>query len=615
MCGIAGVLSFGSHGVDAGELALLAQALSHRGPDGSGSWLSADRRIGIVHTRLAIIDTSSGGHQPMQDNDGSLVVAFNGEIYNFLELRAELKQLGAEFRTESDTEVILAAWKHWNTSMFHRFNGMWAIALHDASSGRLVLARDRFGVKPLLIAKAGKLMAFASEVNALIRLPWVSREPDPDACASLLFDPFSIESGERTLLRNVQRIPAGHFALVGQDGSMQVHRWWRTLDFVAPIEGSFTSQVEQFRRLFLDAIRLRMRSDVPIGSSLSGGFDSSSIVCSISHLGAADRPSEREANEWRHAFIAGFPGEPHDETRDALTVARYAGMNPHVVQFDDRHAEAEIERVLQDLDDVYLGLPTAPWQVYRHIRESGVRVTLEGHGADELMGGYRQAGNPLGFWLRNSVDGVSSAIGGAAHLMSVAKACYLRAKGLNYLRDRSAPMRLPTPFDGDVLPAGWSAFDRRLYRMFHVSVLPTILRNFDRLSMAHGIEVRMPYMDWKLVTFVMSLGASAKYRNGLTKAIAREAMAGLMPESIRVNPRKVGYNSPMPAWLNGPLSGWVQDVLSKPSPVFHAIVDTTALGSRVRQLSESRAWDWSAAGRLWPYINMNWYLNRLSGHV
>ena len=611
MCGIAGVLVDQGAELDAHDLRQLADALAHRGPDGEGIWVSADRSAGFVHRRLAIIDTSDRGHQPMHTVDRTHTIVFNGEIYNFIELRQQLLQLGSVFHSDSDTEVIVEAWRHWGKAMLSRFNGMWAMAIRDNVSGDVFLARDRFGIKPLLYTQSAGRFAFASEMRALSTLPWLDRRPDSEVATRLLFDPFSIEGGERSLLQSVRRLPAGHCAFV-RNGRIAVERWWRTTDHLVTPPATAAQQADHFREVFLDATRLRLRSDVSVGTCLSGGFDSSAITCAIAHVANSHHPHLREAKDWRHAFIASFPGQSNDETPQALEAADFAGVTPHVLTMRDDDALAQIDTVLDDLDDVYISLPTAPWQIYRELRRAGTVVSLDGHGADELMGAYRQEGQALGFWLRNMLAWGSSHHRTFGRASESAKAAWLTARGLNFLRHHraSAPADLGTPFDRDELPAAWGPMNRRLYRMFHATVLPTILRNFDRLSMAHGVEVRMPFMDWRLVTYVMSLPDDAKSAQGTSKFVARQAMAGLMPEGIRLGRRKVGFNSPMPEWLNGPLAPWVQAILNSADSVFEEIVDVPALRKRIATLSASRTWTWETVGRLWPYVHLKWRFDR-----
>ncbi len=611
MCGIAGILVTDPADLDARDLSRLGAALAHRGPDGEGIWTRADRTCGLVHRRLAILDVSRLGDQPMHSDDGRFTIVYNGEIFNFVELRDELTAKGSRFRSESDTEVVLEAWRYWGRGMLPRFNGMWAMALLDNHSGELFIARDRFGIKPLLYTQSDGRFAFASEMRALVALPWLERRLDQEVATRLLFDPFSIEGGERSLLTSIRRLPAGHCGTV-RGGRVSIERWWRTSDNLVPAPATAELQSAEFRRIFLDATRLRLRSDVSVGTCLSGGFDSSAITGAMAHVAQGQSSHIREAQDWRHAFIASFPGFANDETPQALEAAAFAGVTPHVLALSDEDALSQIDMVLRDLDDVYISLPTAPWLIYRELRRAHTVVSLDGHGADELMGGYRQQGQTVGFLMRNLIAGASNRHKAIGRLSESAKASILATRGLNFLRHHRlfAPADLGTPFDDDALPSHWGAFNRRLYRMFHATVLPTILRNFDRLSMAHGVEVRMPFMDWRLVTYVMSLPDEAKSSHGMSKFVARQAMAGLMPENIRLARRKVGFNSPMPEWLNGSLREWVATLLNRGSPAFDEIVDTAALRRKVASLADAKAWDWHTVGRLWPYVHLKWWLHQ-----
>ena len=237
-------------------------------------------------------------------------------------------------------------------------------------------------------------------------------------------------------------------------------------------------------------------------------------------------------------------------------------------------------------------------------------VSLDGHGADELMGGYSQVNRSLSFRLRNLLARLAPAHSTALRVSEVARSAILRARRQEFLRRSAggAPVGLPTVGDQDELPEAWGAFSHRLYRMFHGRVLPTILRNFDRLSMAHGVEVRMPFLDWRLVTYTMALPDSSKNRDGFTKFVARQAMQGRMPESIRMQKIKVGFNSPMPTWLNDSLTPWLEGLIERSVPAFAEIIDEAALYAEVRRLSRQREWAWVSAGRIWPYLHLKWLL-------
>jgi asparagine synthase (glutamine-hydrolysing) len=492
--------------------------------------------------------------------------------------------------------------------MLTRFNGMWALAIYDTESGDLFLARDRFGIKPLLYTASPTHFAFASEQRALVRSKLFETSLDVDVARRLLLDPFGIEGSERTLCRQVRRLQGGYCMWLRR-GQIALRRWWRTTDHLPEVPRVEAERVDAFRALFSDAVALRMRSDVPIGTCLSGGFDSSAVVCTMaSHERVGLGP--RDSSSWRHAFVASFPGASNDERPMAEEAARWAGVTPTILPIATTDALDDLERILDDNDDVYIGLPSAAWLIYRELRRHRIPVSLDGHGADELMGAYFQTGEVAGFQLRNAVAAITSRSRMASWGVDVARAAALRARGRFFLRGglSDLPRPLELVAENDVLPREWGPLNRRLYRMFHATVLPTILRNFDRISMAHGIEVRMPFMDWRLVTYTMALPAESKSSGGYTKMIARRAMQGAMPESIRMGGRKVGFNSPMPEWLNGSLAGWTKDLLDRKVPAFAEIVDEAALRKTVLGLSAAKAWDWDAVGRIWPYVNMKWFL-------
>ncbi|UFX47744.1 asparagine synthase (glutamine-hydrolyzing) [Bradyrhizobium sp. 41S5] len=610
MCGIAGIVNLRGAAVDPADISRLTSLIAHRGPFGEGTWFNAKRNVAFGHRRLAIIDPGEGGYQPMVSGDGRHVIVYNGEIYNFLELRRELEAKGAVFRSQSDTEVILAAWQAWGEDMLLRFNGMWALAIYDTVTDDLFLARDRFGIKPLLYALSGERFVFASEQRALARSGLVETSLDIDVARRLLLDPFGIEGSERTLFAQLRRLQGGHCMWLRQ-GRVQVRRWWRTVDHLPAIPDTESERVARFRDLFQDSVALRMRSDVPIGTCLSGGFDSSAVICAMAaHEKAGMGP--RDSTAWRHAFVATFPGASNDERPMAVEAAAWADVAPSFLEIGRSDALTDLDRILDDNDDVYIGLPSAPWLIYRELRRQNVTVSLDGHGADELMGAYLQEGQSTAFRIRNAAAALTSRSQLAQRGIDFLRAQMIRRQGHYFLRGglTAMPAALPLVAEDDELPNAWGALNRRLYRMFHSTTLPTILRNFDRLSMAHGIEVRMPFMDWRLVTYTMALPETSKSAGGMTKVVARQAMANLMPESIRTARRKVGFNSPMPEWLNGPLAGWTNELLNRNVSAFAEFVDEVPLRKTVGRLTASQSWDWESVGRIWPYLNMKWMLAR-----
>ncbi len=576
MCGIAGLFQF-QQPVDRGTLLRFTDALAHRGPDGRG--LLRDGGLGLGHRRLSILDLSRNGRGPMpygatmpigwpsrvrgsfaaRSEDGCEDAAltpwrywltFNGEIYNFLELRTELTALGHTFRTHTDTEVVLAAYAQWGEACLPRFNGMWAFALWDRRERTLLLARDRFGVKPLYYEQTPGRFAFASEMKAFLALDGFAPSMAPGLDAAYLQSSYSVEgTSEETLLAGVRRLPAGHLLRVKSNGTVERSRWWETRDHLPTPPARYEDQVAQFRELFLDSVRLRLRSDVPVGTCLSGGVDSSAVASAMAHLhrqGGIDLA--RSPADWQRAFIADFPGTMLDERSYADEVVRHTGAKPCYWRFDQNEAVNHVLDSVWSMEEVYGGLATPVWCLYRELRKQGVKVSLDGHGADELLGGY---------------------------------AWYL-----------DWPMEQA---------------NANLHRDFHATLLPAILRNFDRCSMAHGVEVRMPFMDWRLVTFAHALPAESKFGGGYTKRVLRDAIAGLVPDRVRLRRFKVGFNSPMVEWYNGGLAPLITRLVQHPLWLESKLWDGPKLRDAVLAKTAARAWrreDWAETIELWVKFNV-----------
>jgi asparagine synthase (glutamine-hydrolysing) len=647
MCGIAGVWNFDGRSVGLPVIDRFTDALVHRGPDGRGTWRDDTGTVALGHRRLAILDLSTSGEQPMSYANGRLWITFNGEIYNFLELRQELEARGHHFRSDSDTEVILAAYLEWGPEMLGRFNGMWALGIFDVRERTLFLARDRFGIKPLLYLKTAARIAFASELKAFGQLDGHSPSVDADSAAVFLHTGFGLEGTHRTMLSGVERVPAGHYAVI-REGRITLVRWWNTLDHLMSAPSGFDEQAAAFRDLFDDSVRLRMRSDVSIGTCLSGGFDSSAVVCTLAELGSKGH-GRRQASDWHRSFVATFPGAANDERDKAELVIRFTGLQSYWLPISDSDALSELDQVLFDFDDVYLALPTAPWMIYRELRRAGVFVSLDGHGGDELMAGYPPYdwlffqdapalfSHPFANWnlVREQVrtlqslnprldkrEGRRSALQGLMRFhpsLDPLRRSWRRLRQLQGWRPPAGVsrfLRRPSnsiaddfrlPIDDDVLPTEWGTINRTLYRYFHGTILPTILRNIDRVSMAHGVESRMPFMDWRLVTLLFSLPSESKIAHGYTKRIAREALRGRMPETIRASRAKIGFHSPLPEWLNGPLIPWVRRLLGAPEIRDHSLIDMPALAAFFEQTASMRSWTWQNCEMLWPFLSYLWF--------
>jgi asparagine synthase (glutamine-hydrolysing) len=637
MCGIIGLWQTDGAPVNRDTLQAMTGSIAHRGPDGEG--LLAAGSIGLGHRRLAILDMSPTGHQPMSYGDGRYWITYNGEVYNFLELRHELEALGHRFQSSSDTEVILAAYAQWGRDCLLRFNGMWAFAIWDAQAQTLFLARDRFGIKPLFYLLERDRFAFASEWKAFLHLPDFARRVDWSTFVTALLDPYCQEGIEACLMVGIRRLLPGHCMVLTPD-DVKIYRWWHTLDhLVTPPEG-LPAQAARFRELFQDACRLRMRSDVPIGACLSGGLDSSAIVCTLADIGRhGTHGNERLAEDWQRAFIATFPDTPVDERSYADLVIQQTGVQPEYVTPTPADFLAHIDDVVYHLEGLDAGLMIQLWVIYRRLRECGVVVTLDGHGGDELLGGYvshvkhalydagrlrrwpgryaqlidtyqamfrsspdsMQPDRPLGQLMAETNAWVDIAgrrlrrrpaeADVEATLPGVAQ--FLRPEALALARTPEPPYAWP----------GHGHLGAALYREFHQTMLPTILRNFDRMAMAHGVEVRMPFMDWRLVTYVFSLPPESKIGQGYTKLVLREAMRGLLPEAVRTRRDKIGFAPPVVQWFQGELSSWLLDLAHSNQIAQHPILSSFALQRGLSAPANRGISTWNDLVVLWPIVH------------
>ncbi|MFC7300115.1 asparagine synthase (glutamine-hydrolyzing) [Herminiimonas aquatilis] len=583
MCGIFGFLG----GISREQASHCLDTLAHRGPDGSGLWHQPEITLG--HRRLSILDLSDNGKQPMSYANGRYQITFNGEIYNFLEIRSELELLGHKFHSESDTEVVLAAFAQWGEQCLSRFNGMWAFALWDVQEQLLFLSRDRFGKKPLYYADLprGKF-AFSSEMKALFPLlgkvtPNVGLVGDTSRI-------FLYESTNECIVEGIKRLPPGHNGWL-KNGKLRVERWWCTLDHLPEVPVKYADQVEQFRELFLDACRLRMRSDVSLGTALSGGLDSSATISCMSHI-ATHGKTARMGESWQHAFVASFPGTPLDELKYARLVTDHIGIDPVVIDVDPMKDLANLGNSLYLFEDLYITSPIPFMQTYRAVKSHSVSVTLDGHGADELFGGYSfdyiRALDDAGWNLSQAADILRtyySSFGDSTQLNNRSSQKLFLAKwhGKKLLRKMLGRGQSIKSLDSG--HPSWSALDKlnqQLYVSTHETILPTLLRNYDRYSMANGVEIRMPFMDHRIVSFAFAIPWTSKVRNGFSKAIVRDAVAPFMPKEIAYRKTKIGFNSPILDWMKGPLKNFMFDTISSQSFKDCQLIDSVKVASQIQ---------------------------------
>jgi asparagine synthase (glutamine-hydrolysing) len=616
MCGICGVVAL-ARPPEVETVERMAARLEHRGPDDAGSF--ADDGIALAARRLAIVDLTDAGNQPFASEDGSLQLVHNGEVYNYRELRRELEARGHRFRSATDTEVILASYREWGESCVQRFNGMWAFALWDSRRRCLFCSRDRFGVKPFYYRHEGSRFAFASEPGAFRADPQARLEPNRHAIRDYLEHAY-LDHTDETFFAGIRRLPPAHSLVVDEDG-VQLRRYWRLEEREAPPGDA----AEALRELFLDSVQLRLRSDVPVGTALSGGIDSSAIAVSVGHLLRAEAESAVAVGPRQRTFNAYFEEPGFDERPYARAVVERAGAEPSWLSFSDGELVADLPAIVEAQGEPFGSTSIcAGWYVMREGRRSGVKVMLDGQGGDEVLAGYRAH---LGFFLADllargrlgtlraelaSFRGVHrpTALGIALARPfapePVTRFVRARARGASKLvhQDLRA-LSQPERADG-------SAFSDRLRKYQELVLtrrgLPELLRYEDRNSMAHSLEARVPFLDYRLVELAFSLPAEELIRGGETKLVLRRAFEDLLPPEVRGRRDKVGFATPEGAWMRGRLGELAADAFSSQSFRDRGFVDASAAR---RRLERHRRREIEAGMDLWRALNLELWAQAL----
>lgn len=620
MCGIVGIVSSKDSLVETGEICRFVDYLHHRGPDGQGVWVSPEHDVGLGHARLSILDLSVEAGQPMVSGHGGHVIVFNGEIYNFVELARELREHGYEFRTQSDTEVLLHGWDCWGMTMFSRINGMWALAIYDVESGETLLCRDRFGVKPLYYHTVGGRFLFASEIQSIDRFTDGRLEVDYGFYAGLK----QLEVGEGTHLVGVKALLPGSYLKVTRSGTVEGGRWYGLSRVEVP--SSFPEQVEGLRELVIDACRIRLRSDVPVATCLSGGLDSGSIV-SLLHAYPGD---ENQFPGFNHrCFTAAFPDSELDETRAARSLTEAYDLTLDLKVMECPTLE-ELEESLYACDGPMPTMAFYPiWKLYQHVRRKGIVVTMDGMGPDEMLGGYFIGGDALrGAWHLKD-------IGWFVDVYRTYRSLYdngpewMRGELKQFARERGSALKKmlrrlvgggsQTPLRMYPLPV-WvpenhplreNPFERALWHQFFAAPLPFFLNQYDRCSMASGVESRMPFMDYRVVEYVFSLPLQSRVSAGYTKRVLREAVKGILPDHIRLNRRKTGFNAPFAQWLQGPLREWATEIASTSEFLENPCFDGVALSAAIKK-NGFEGCEVTREREIWPALHLAWWMRHRS---
>lgn len=602
--------------------------VSHRGPDGRG-WKVMDSRQGPValgHRRLSIIDLEDRSLQPMSCPDGRYWMVFNGEIYNYIELRSQLRRLGRTFRTESDSEVLLQGYAEWGPPVLDKLMGMFAVIIWDSKSQRLFAARDRFGIKPLYVHAGARGIAFASEIKQLLDLPGVSRRAEPSRVWDFITSGITDHSAE-TMFADVQHIRPGCCLTLDLSSwcfgqSLPVRRYYRA-DAITKVEMSRQEAASRFRELLEDSVRLHLRSDVPVGSCLSGGLDSSAIVSLMRRRLDATKDTAQI-----HTVSACFPNKEVDEKPFMEHVVRASRTTPHYIFPEPEDALERAAQLTWHQDEPFGSTSIfAQWCVFEEARARGIKVMLDGQGADEQLAGYhggfsiqvpalirqrRWAELARLMWERKKWHGVPV----STHLST-----YLSPKLRKFLPQTAPAQQLATypwwdsQFYRTHMPPAGATFGDAIQReglgqvdnlgtlciaLTAVTNLPMLLRFEDRNSMAHSIEARVPFLDHRLVELSLALWDQHKIVGGDTKKVLRDSMAGILPDAIRFRRDKLGFATPEQAWFRGPLRPMIEKLMEETLANYPGLVDADQLRPLAKEMLDgTRPMD----NTIWRVVN------------
>ena len=627
MCGIAGIFRFDSKKVEAREIKRLTDVIFYRGPDGEGSWINKNENLGLGHRRLSILDLSDNAAQPMHYANGRLTIVYNGEIFNFAELREELKIKGYQFISDSDTEVLLASFYEWGKDCLYRFNGFWAFAIWDESNQELWLARDRFGIKPLYFLYQEKRFVFGSETIQFKYIEDYNRQPDEAIVCYNIQNGWGIEGLGKTIFKEIEQIRPGHHLTVKPNGEIKQAQWWRTVDHLVTVPSSYEEQVTTFKSLFEDAVKIRLRSDVNIASALSGGLDSSSVFSCIYHTTNAKDKIYRLPGEWQKAFVAVFPGTEQDEQIYADAVLKY--VNGKAVYVDCSYDNNLLPKLISGIKN-YDAISATPLFIldtlYSAMKEQGITVSMDGHGVDEMMYGYPfNVLNAYGYERQNRAyakeikDIYINMLQPEDQKIFIKKMklhnriqTFLKRKTRNITNNLSEGNKKKQWFDAyaapislsdNKVPGNFKGSEAQLYHDFHFTTLPTILRNFDKGAMRNSVEIRMPFLDYRLVTYVFSLPMQSKLAKGFAKRILRDAMKGMLPEFVRTRQLKTGFNAPMKSWFNNELREFILDEVSSNSFLASNIWNGKVIRDFAIDKTKNKKWTTEECVKFWPVLN------------
>lgn len=609
MCGILGVhRPLATHRA---RFATALDTLKHRGPDGEGRLETESIILG--HRRLAIIGLGPTGDQPMVDPESGVALVFNGEIYNYIEVRDKLRREGVKFTTATDSEVLLKAWLMWGPGALPRLNGMWAFGLWDPRTHELIICRDRFGVKPLYYAVRGESLFFASEPKALFRLDPSLAEANLAAIHDL-FATSRMHSGPQTFFTDVRALAPAHYARVDVSGEFVMTRYW---DYPAH---DITANTETFTALFDNAVAIRLRSDVPVGLTLSGGLDSSAILASAA----------QDVDVPLHCFTSVYSSELRGEEAWAQRAAAIVNADLASVNANIADWRATLERIVWHMDSPGYSPAVFPlWRIMQEARKSGITVLLEGQGADELLAGYpqyvpyglvaavrdlakgRDRGASLPALIRGSIRtfGVKwSVLWLLRHIFPGGYRRWSESRGARSVFRAGWSEAVATP--DDATATAREPLFARLAADHGRDLLPALLHYGDSISMAHGIESRQPFLDYRLVEWVFR-SQPQLLAGGQTKRPVRDYLRHVGFGIIAARPDKQGYPTPLVDWLRGGGSDTIRDLLADAQSRLWEIFDPAAVRER---LDHALGGDYGALNQLYKILTIDIWLQQLSDH-
>jgi asparagine synthase (glutamine-hydrolysing) len=579
VCGIAGSLDLRDVRDDEEIVARMTDVLSHRGPDDAG--LLVDPPVTLGHRRLSILDLSAAGHQPMASPDRRFWITFNGEIYNYVELAAELRTLGYRFRTTCDTEVLLAAYEHWGPGALRRLNGMFAFAIWDRHRRELFCARDRFGVKPFYYTTVDGRFRFASEIKALLLDPAVPRHPNVPRLLDFLAYGITDHTVDTLFEGIFQLPPGGNFVVRLRDGAPSADRWY----VPQPLERADETPAQELRSRLVEAVRLRLRSDVPVGTTLSGGLDSSAVTAIAAMLRRAD------SLEPAATFSARATNPDLDEGHYMQPVLDRTGAPNYAFTPQERDLVDHLDHVLWHQDE-----PFHSASVYAHWRlaelaRSQVTVLLDGSGGDEALAGYEYLLYPGLLFTLVSHGRLASALSEARHRRRVQGAPLLQSVKELVKVKLPARLRAPDspdwlgPLFGDISPPplpGPTLLDHHVYGLA-VQPLPMYNHHVDRNTMSLALEARNPFLDYRVVELGLALRPEEHVHRGFTKWTLRESLRDLLPATVVDRPRKQGFTTDEREWMRGGLGEIMLETLTSARARDRGYLETARIGTLLRE--------------------------------